>query len=137
MRQKRNNIHRQDDKRASSHGWRVAIKRNKKTYGGFFSDYKYGGKEQALAKAIEYRDSLLQELGGAKMIGESGVAHIQKAVATGGCSKKKYTGWRAVVTLPNGKTRTFNAYFSTYGDNALERAIEGLKELKELYNIKD
>ncbi|OIO60456.1 MAG: hypothetical protein COZ46_07695 [Verrucomicrobia bacterium CG_4_10_14_3_um_filter_43_23] len=46
----------------STHGWFVRAYRNGKTYAKLFSDKKLGGKKQARAAAIEYRDSLFTKI---------------------------------------------------------------------------
>ena len=48
--------------RHPTHGWQVRIKRQKEQHTKYFSDKRFGGREQALEKAVEYRDELLEEL---------------------------------------------------------------------------
>lgn len=48
--------------RHPTHGWQVRIKRQKEQHTKYFSDKRYGGREDALEKAIEYRDELLDDL---------------------------------------------------------------------------
>jgi len=48
--------------RHPTHGWQVRIKRQKKQHTKYFSDKRYGGKEEALNEAIAYRDELIEEL---------------------------------------------------------------------------
>jgi hypothetical protein len=48
--------------RHPTHGWQVRIKRQKKQHTKYFSDKRFGGREEALEKAVEYRDELLEEL---------------------------------------------------------------------------
>ena len=48
--------------RHPTHGWQVRIKRQKEQYTKYFSDKRHGGREEALEKAVEYRDELLDEL---------------------------------------------------------------------------
>jgi hypothetical protein len=48
--------------RHPTHGWQVRIKRQKKQHTKYFSDKRFGGREGALEKAVEYRDELLDEL---------------------------------------------------------------------------
>mgnify|MGYP006427596425 CR=1 FL=1 len=48
--------------RHPTHGWQVRIKRQKKQHTKYFSDKRFGGREDALAKAVEHRDELLEEL---------------------------------------------------------------------------
>jgi len=48
--------------RHPTHGWQVRIKRQKKQHTKYFSDKRFGGRDAALEKAIEYRDELLETL---------------------------------------------------------------------------
>ncbi len=48
--------------RHPTHGWQVRIKRQKKQHTKYFSDKRFGGRDAALQKAIEYRDELLETL---------------------------------------------------------------------------
>ena len=48
--------------RHPTHGWQVRIKRQKEQHTKYFSDKRFGGREEALEKAVEYRDELLEEL---------------------------------------------------------------------------
>ena len=43
----------------STHGWEVRIRRQSGIIEEFFSDSKYGGKDQALSEAKKFRDSKL------------------------------------------------------------------------------
>ena len=46
----------------STHGWFVRGYRNGKTYSRLFSDLKCGGREEALAEARRYRETLRRKL---------------------------------------------------------------------------
>ena len=48
--------------RHATHGWQVRVKRHNEQHTKYFSDKKFGGKEKALEKSVEYRDELLKEL---------------------------------------------------------------------------
>ncbi len=48
--------------RHPTHGWQVRIKRHNKQHTKYFSDKKFDGRENALKKAVAYRDELLKEL---------------------------------------------------------------------------
>jgi hypothetical protein len=48
--------------RHPTHGWQVRIKRQKKQHTKYFSDKRFGGREEALEKAVAYRDELLETL---------------------------------------------------------------------------
>lgn len=48
--------------RHSTHGWQVRVKRHNEQYTKYFSDKKFGGKQEAMETAVAYRDELLEEL---------------------------------------------------------------------------
>ncbi len=48
-------------RRSSTHGWQVRVSHNGERKTKFFADRKYGGREAALALAVERRDELLAE----------------------------------------------------------------------------
>lgn len=46
----------------STHGWYVQVAWNRKKHTKFFSDGKFGGREQALRAAIEWRDAIERKI---------------------------------------------------------------------------
>ena len=56
------NIARIDIDSRNTHGWQVRITRHRVRHTKFFSDSKFGGSEEALQAAIEYRDEQLKKL---------------------------------------------------------------------------
>jgi hypothetical protein len=46
----------------STHGWQVRVYRHGKTYSKLFSDRKCGGRDEAFAQAIAFRDELEEEV---------------------------------------------------------------------------
>lgn len=48
-------------KRSQTHGWQVRVSFQGRRRTKFFADRKYGGREEALAAAVVYRDELLAE----------------------------------------------------------------------------
>ncbi len=48
-------------RRSSTHGWQVRVSHLGERKTKFFADRKYGGREAALALAVEHRDKLLAE----------------------------------------------------------------------------
>jgi len=50
------NIHRIDNEESRTHSWHVVIQRNSAKYTKHFSDNANGGKQQALEKALKWRD---------------------------------------------------------------------------------
>jgi hypothetical protein len=57
------NISRMDARRNRPGGWYVRVSFKKKMYAKFFSNVTYGGSEEALQEAIQYRDQLEKEIG--------------------------------------------------------------------------
>ncbi|MEM8559624.1 MAG: AP2 domain-containing protein [Bacteroidota bacterium] len=49
-------------RRSATHGWQVRVRRNGQRHTKFFSDARHGGSDAALAAALTYRDTLLDEL---------------------------------------------------------------------------
>lgn len=56
-------ISRIDQPKKQHHGWFVRVTWKRETHRKFFSDTKYGGREEALREAVEYRNFLEAELG--------------------------------------------------------------------------
>lgn len=56
-------ISRIDQAKRNTHGWYVRVSFNGKKLSKFFSDTAHGGKEEALASAVNYRNVAEQELG--------------------------------------------------------------------------
>ncbi len=48
--------------RHPTHGWQVRIKRHNEQHTKYFSDKRFGGKDDALKAAVAYRDELLKDL---------------------------------------------------------------------------
>lgn len=46
----------------STHGWQVRVYRRGRTYSRLFSDRKCGGRDEAFAQAVAFRDELEQEV---------------------------------------------------------------------------
>ncbi len=79
-------------KRSATHGWQVRVSFQGKRRTKFFADRKYGGRDKALALAIEHRDRLLAERPGpedgpverrAQSRSTSGVAGVRLAFKNG------------------------------------------------------
>jgi hypothetical protein len=49
----------ENPRRSSTHGWQVRVSHDGTRKTKFFADRKYGGRDEALALAIEHRDMLL------------------------------------------------------------------------------
>lgn len=85
------NISRIDQKEKNTYGWFVRIRRDGKQISKFFSDGKYGGKDESLQKAIAHRDAILDEwnkfaknadrpmhVGTRSKIGHNGISYTKK-----------------------------------------------------------
>lgn len=59
--QNMHNISRIDQDSKNTYGWFVRIRRDGNKVSKFYSDGKYGGKEEALRKAQEFRDENLEQ----------------------------------------------------------------------------
>jgi len=94
-------ISRIDSPAKKMHGWYVRVRYNNETKAKFLSDKLHGGREEALARAVECRNQMEQELGkprtdwvivGHNPRNESGVVGVRRAV-------KKYKGKDGKVYL--------------------------------------
>jgi hypothetical protein len=56
-------ISRIDQEKRNTHGWYVRVSFNGEKRAKFFSDTSYGGNEEALKRAVEYRNEAEQKLG--------------------------------------------------------------------------
>lgn len=52
-------ISRLDQASSGTHGWQVRIQRKGVRYGRFFSDREWGGSDEALEVALQYRDRII------------------------------------------------------------------------------
>jgi hypothetical protein len=85
-------ISRIDQPEKHNHGFFVRVQRNGKIHSAFFTDFKHGGRAQALAAAQRYHRKLLAKLGPPKRMlrrwwaeivrrrGRSGIHGVQKVV---------------------------------------------------------
>ena len=60
---KHKDIARIDQESKCSHGWYVRVRFQGETKSKFFSDKKYGGREKALALAVEWRNNTEKKIG--------------------------------------------------------------------------
>lgn len=85
------NISRIDQPSKNTFGWFVRIRRDGRQISKFFSDGKYGGKDEALKKATDFRDEHIAEwenfaknhnrpmhVGTRSNIGHNGISYTQK-----------------------------------------------------------
>lgn len=82
-------VSRIDSPKKKMHGWYVRVRFNKQGRAKFIADGAHGGREAALAKAVECRDEMERELGRPRtdhqVVGSSprnalGVAGVRRAV---------------------------------------------------------
>src|SRR2546423_2982645 len=94
-------VSRIDSPRKKMHGWYVRVRLNNLTRSKFIPDRAHGGREAALAKAVECRDELERKLGkprtdwvvvGHNPRNSTGIAGVRRAV-------KKYKGKDGTVYL--------------------------------------
>lgn len=57
------NISRIDSPEKRTHGWLVRVQFNKQRRAKLFSDSRYGGREEALEEAIQWRNQVEREMG--------------------------------------------------------------------------
>ena len=137
------NIRRIDDDSRRTHAWLVQVQRRSHIIIKMFSDGIFGGKQEALSAALEYRDILIV----APSPAEHNLWHrtIVRRNNTSGIPGvgryKRATGtekWVAYWIDENGvrKSRTFSV--NTYGERrAKQLAIaERQRQLKRLFEIK-
>ena len=104
-------VSRIDSPAKKTHGWYVRVRFNKQSKARFIPDKLYGGKEAALAKAVECRDEFERALGKPRtdhqVVGHSGrnpggVAGVRRAV-------RKYKGKDGTLHLNEVFEVTWNA----------------------------
>ncbi len=92
-----------------------------------FPDLKHGGTEAALAKAVAFRDQVLQEMTPytcqeqraiVRKSNTTGIPGLHYVKSASGCET-----WIARIRLPNGKNKTRSFAVSKYGDKARDMAI--------------
>lgn len=118
-----------------THGWAVRVRRRHLPVTEFFSDSRHGGKEQALAEAMRFRDCLVAEH--PKMPGyeraqmlmksnKSGIPGVRRAVKKIVRRGKEYhyEAWTAEGTPEPGVRKVRAFYISKLGEEgAFEAAI--------------
>ena len=128
-------ISRLDQESSGTHGWQVRIQRKGVRYGRFFSDRVWGGSEEALALAIQFRDKVIahqkrlrknhgyravrshQTVGARNQSGVIGVTRISQRTAKG----MEYHFWQASWTGKDGKREVVRYSVLKLGD---EKAFE-------------
>ncbi|MCG8599503.1 MAG: hypothetical protein MI807_05130 [Verrucomicrobiales bacterium] len=130
-------ISRLDQESVGTHGWQVRLQRKGVRYGRFFSDSAWGGKENALNIARQYRDKVMEHSerlpGGAKVSSRShtsptsrsssGVVGVTRIVQTG-ANGVEYRFWQASWTTADGVREIVRYSVLKYGnDAAFEKAV--------------
>jgi len=126
-------ISRIDQPEKRNHGFYVRITHRGSTVQKYFPDQSNGGKDQALLRAQEFRDSIISELPMGKQqqaarprratltSGVTGVTHV---VSRDGNGQIRYEYWQGAWTLPDGRRRTRKFSIGRYGqEEALRLAI--------------
>ncbi|MDF1812173.1 MAG: hypothetical protein P1V20_08160 [Verrucomicrobiales bacterium] len=128
-------ISRLDQESSGTHGWQVRVQREGVRYGRFFSDYEWGGTENALNLAIQFRDKIIshherisqsppdrslrshQTAGARNQSGVVGVTRISQRSAKG----DEYHFWQASWTDSEGNRQIVRYSVLKLGD---EKAFE-------------
>ncbi|WP_352432809.1 AP2 domain-containing protein [Pyrinomonas sp.] len=112
------------------HGWYVRVQFKNEKRAKFVSDQKYGGKEAALQKALEFRDKMMEELGrpvtecviiGTNPRNKSGVVGVRRTV-------KKYRGKNGQIYFNEVYEVTWNAGRERRGRTSVSIKKYGEKE---------
>lgn len=112
----------------ATHGW---IVRPPKMGKKFFNDRKYGGPEQALNAAIEYRDSIIQAPHEARCLPKENSAGIKQDVHEDGTIR----GYVAYANLTP-RTQTFvNFPVRKHGRHAKSRAVQCRKLMERIIDL--
>lgn len=121
------------ERRGSAGGgyWRVALMRSGQRFCVKFADAEHGGREQALAAALAYRDHIVAthppasmlELRQLKRRGKEGMAGVQRAVRqhrSGRCT----IYWVACTLMPDGHYRKRSFSEDRYGESRARQLAE-------------
>ena len=128
---KHKHISRQENKNSSACGWYCRVTYQKKLHRKYFSDKKYGGKEQALKAAISWRNAKEQELG----IPRTDRPFYSKARTNTGVPgvilAEKYNRYQVQWYDVEGKQHTTNVVIKKYGK---KKAFEMACKIREENN---
>lgn len=128
-------ISRLDLDSAGTHGWQVRLQREGVRYSRFFSDLNWGGRDEALGRARQFRDRIIAS---AKRLrtstvrvqsvrttrNTSGVVGVSRVSSTG-ANGARYHFWQASWSPAPGKRRTVRFSVLEHGDEiAFELACE-------------
>lgn len=126
-----------------SGSWHVNIQRAGITYSKVFSDSRFGGPEQALVAARQYRDQLLKEVQPlmrkvkAQTVKSNCRSGVPGVVLEDRFVKQKYgtyrvTAWKAQVQLAPHKFKQRSFSIKKYGEQmAFELAVQARQRLLE------
>lgn len=119
-------ISRLDLDSAGTHGWQVRLQRNGVRYGRFFGDLTWGGREQALARARQFRDRIIASAGRSRMIvvrvqsirtsrNTSGVVGVSRVTNTG-ANGASYHFWQASWSPAPGERKSIRFSVLQHGE---------------------
>lgn len=130
--------------KAGQHGWWVRLQRAGNKHHHFFTDNKYGGKEDALAAATIFRDALKSQyienahteitLTGQRkknLRNKSGVSGVNRSSSTNLRNGKRYRYfiWQAHWPAENGTTKTKSFSINKNGEEgAFQLALQARKQ---------
>lgn len=137
-------ITRIDDDGGSTHGWQVRVQRRGVKRSRFFSDRRHGGRRQALLKAREHRDQLLEKMPPFSRKtrarrktsrNASGVVGVS-LVTTSGKYGLRYEFWQATWSPRLGERKRVKFSIGKYGDKkafrlARDARRDGLRAMEE------
>ena len=129
----------------NTHGWFVRIYHESSTYSKLFSDKKFGGREESLQKALEYRNEMMEKIGktyparrvvckdSRNKTGVIGVCRTRKANRNGIYSEYFSVSWSPKYR--SHKCRMFS--INKYGEEqAFELACEWRKKMEsEIHGV--
>lgn len=154
MTKKHKNIFRFDQdaspkKPSAQHGWWFRVQRQGHRYSQFFTDNKYGGKEQALKMALKFRDVFMSQFSNNDIIesikngtckptarNNTGIVGVYRTTYTYKKRDKEYLNDQYVATWPVGNRKYASKAFSIkrYGETeafrlAINARAEGVSKL--------
>jgi hypothetical protein len=141
---KHRNISRVDNAEKRMHSWRVDFRRRNESVIRIFSDGIHGGKEEALAAAIAYRDQLLSchsyldhqiwKRTRLRKDNTSGIPGVGRYKYIDPRSGYRNAFWRAVWADENGLRREQRYYVSRYGEVQAKRLAIAERE-RQLFRV--
>ena len=120
------NIRRTDREANGTYGWLVRVQRKNKSWSMMFSDGRFGGRDAALAEAIDFRDGLLGEVPDIDLnIWHRSIVRSNNTsgIPGVGCYRTEYGGekWVAYWADEHGNRRSKSFSVRVYGRREAKR----------------